>query len=335
VKHTLMVGLAAALVFAACGDDDDAASTAPPSETAAPTATTGAATSAPAAVTSAPAATTPAPTASSATTEPSANLPQRIVSLSPTHTEMLFAIGAGDQVVAVDDQSDFPEAALAVQTALSGFEPNVEAIAGYEPDLVVISNDGGLVAQLDDLGLETYLGPAAATLGDAYTQIEQLGALTGHVGEAAEVVGQMETDIASLTTDVPELAQPLSVYHELDPTFFSVTSSTFIGQIYSMFGLRNIADETEDSAGGYPQLNQEFIVSNDPHIIFLADSECCQQDAASVAARDGWSDLSAVTNGLVFSMSDDIASRWGPRTVDYVRDVRAAVAQAAALQPAG
>ncbi len=343
MKRTLMVGLAAVLVLAACGDDDDAR---PPTHVEPDTP---------------PVARSPtrrsqrrprrdvAPETPSPRRPPAgrhhrcrvrrsqrSDVPQRIVSLSPTHTEMLFAIGAGDQVVAVDDQSDFPEAALDVQTTLSGFEPNVEAIAGYEPDLVVLSNDGGLVAQLDDLGHRDLSrsggGHVSAT---AYTQIEQLGAITGHVGEAAELVGQMQTDIADLTTDVPELAEPLVVYHELDPTFFSVTSSTFIGQIYSMFGLRNIADETEGDSGGYPQLNQEFIVSNDPDMIFLADSECCQQDAAAVAARDGWQDMSAVANGLVFSMSDDIASRWGPRTVDYVRQVRAAVEQAAALQPAG
>ena len=259
------------------------------------------------------------------------------MSLSPTHTEMLFAIGAGDQVVAVDDQSDFPEAALDVQTKLSGFEPNVEAIAGYEPDLVVISNDGGLVAQLDDLGIETYLGPAAATLDDAYTQIEQLGALTGHVGEAAELVGpdgdrhrradrRRAASSPSRCRCTTSSIRPSSAW----------TSSTFIGQIYSMFGLRNIADETEDSAGGVSPAQPGV------HRVQRSRHDLPRRLGVLPAGRrppwqpatDG-SDLSAVTNGLVFSMSDDIASRWGPRTVDYVRDVRAAVEQAAALQPAG
>ena len=342
MKRTFMVGLAAVLVLAACGDDDAATDSTSSPDTTAGGAVTGSpvtaatldATVAPVTTVAAPT-TSPVATTAAASTLPAEDVPQRIVSLSPTHTEMLFAIGAGDQVVAVDDQSDFPKAALDVQTKLSGFEPNVEAIAGYEPDLVIVSNDGGIVAQLDDLGIETYLGKAAKVIDDSYTQIEQLGAMTGHVGEAAELVGQMQADIAELTADVPQLAEPLDVYHELDPTFYSVDSTTFIGQIYSLFGLRNIADETEGNTGGYPQLNQEFIVSNDPDMIFLADSECCQQDAAAVAARDGWQDMSAVKNDLVFAMSDDIASRWGPRTVDYVRQVRAAVEKAAALQPAG
>lgn len=344
MKRTFMVGLAAVLVLAACGDDepDTTGDTTPPATSGAtpsgPPETTAPAVTTTAPDTSAPPETTGEPAVSStavASTAPEGDVPQRIVSLSPTHTEILFAIGAGDQVVAVDDQSDFPKEALAVQTKLSGYEPNVESIAGYEPDLVVISNDGGLVAQLDDLGIETYLGEAATKIDDSYTQIEQLGAITGHVGDAAELVGQMQADIADLTTDVPELTEPLTVYHELDPTFYSVDSTTFIGQIYSLLGLRNIADETEGDTGGYPQLNQEFIVSNDPDMIFLADSECCQQDAEAVGARDGWQDMSAVKNGLVFAMSDDVASRWGPRTVDYIREVRAAVETAAALRPAG
>jgi len=343
MKRTFTVGLVAALAFvsAACGDDETSStktstdtSTLPNAGT---TPNTSAVTSSTLAAEATSKATAGTPVATEAPTTPTTeaeDAPQRIVSMSPTHTEILFAIGAGDQVIAVDNLSNHPEEAAAVLTDLSAFEPNVEAISGYEPDLVVLSNEGPIVKQLAKIDIETWIGPAPATLGDAYAQIEQLGALTGHMGDAAEVVSGMETDIAELTSDLPAPERPLTYYHELDDTYYSVTSNTFLGSIYSLFGLRNIADQMEGDSGGYPQLNAEFIVSESPDMIFLADTVCCGQTAETVGARDGWDSIAAVQNGLVIEMNDDIASRWGPRIVEYVRQVRTAVEQAAAIEPA-
>ncbi|MEJ7562822.1 MAG: ABC transporter substrate-binding protein [Ilumatobacteraceae bacterium] len=340
MKRTLGVGLVAAiaLIASSCGDDGESTDTDSAGATTA--ATTPATTAdAPTAATTTGAPTTVAPTTVALTTvAPSTvpeDVPQRIVSLSPTHTEILFAVGADEQVVAVDSLSNFPKDAADVGTDLSAFEPNVEAIAGYEPDLVIVQSKGPIIEQLDTLGIETWIGVAPATMDDVYAQIEQLGAMTGHVGDAAELVGQMETDLTALTEDLPKLDRPLTYYHELDNTYFSITSDTFIGSIYSMFGLENIADETQDQAGGYPQLNPEFIVTANPDLIFLADTVCCGETKQTVAARGGWKQISAVREDLVFEMNDDLASRWGPRIVDYAAQVRAAVDEAAALEPAG
>jgi iron complex transport system substrate-binding protein len=298
------------LVAAACGSDDDAT----PADTGS-AATTTATEAAPA--TDAPPATDPV------------DAPERIVSLSPTHTEMLFAIGAGDRLVAVEEFSDFPAEALELPNELSGFEPNVEAIAAFEPDLVVIGGDfTGLGDQLDAIGISWWDGPAAATLDDTYAQIEQLGAVTGQVAEAAELVAQMQTDIDAIIAGTVVPDEPLTFYHELDPTYFSADSTTFIGELYSLLGLRNIADGAEGNTGGFPQLNAEFIVSADPDLIFLADTKCCGESAETVAARDGWGTITAVVDGNVIEMDDDIASRWGPRVVDYLAAVSAAVEQA-------
>jgi iron complex transport system substrate-binding protein len=247
-----------------------------------------------------------------------AEQPDQIVSLSATATEMLFAIDAGDQVVAVDDQSNHPEDVP--QTDLSGLEPNVEAIAGYEPDLVVASGDpGDLVSGLEALGIPTLVHPAAETLDDTYDQIAQLGTATGHPDEADELVADMQADIDSLVGDVPEREAPLTYYHELDSTLFSVTSDTFIGELYSLAGFENVADPADDgSAGGYPQLSPEFLIQADPDVIFLADTKCCGQNAATVAQRPGWGELSAVAEGNVVELDDDVASRWGPRVVDLL-----------------
>lgn len=253
--------------------------------------------------------------------------PQAIVSLSPSATEMLFAIGAGEQVIAVDDFSTFPEDAPI--TDLSGFDPNLEAIVGYEPDLVILSGDSNdVVAGLAAVDVPTIVLDAAVTIDDTYTQMEVLGAATGHVGDAAEAVAGIRSDIEELVAQVPERDEPLTYYHELDDTLFSVTSDTFAGEVYALAGLENIADGADGAAdaGGYPQLSAEFIIDADPDLVFLADTKCCGQDATTVAARPGWADMTAVRQGAIVELDDDIASRWGPRIVDFLEAIVEATA---------
>jgi iron complex transport system substrate-binding protein len=250
--------------------------------------------------------------------------PERIISLSPTATEMLFAIGADDQVIAVDDQSNFPPDAPT--TDLSGFEPNVEAIASYEPDLVVYSTEpGDLGSTLEGLGITTLLLPAATTLEDAYQQLEQLGRATGNDEAATAVVDDIRTEVDSIVSSVEMPQPPLTFYHELDDTYYSVTSQTFIGQLYGLVGLENIADAADDGGGGYPQLSAEYVIRADPDLIFLADTKCCGQSPATIADRPGWNSITAVRRGDVVPLDDDVASRWGPRIVEYLRTIADAV----------
>jgi iron complex transport system substrate-binding protein len=225
---------------------------------------------------------------------------------------MLFAIGAGDQVEAVDDQSDYP--AGVPTTDLSGFEPNPEAIAGYDPDLVV-ATDAAVAEALERVEIPVLVLDAPSRLRGAYRQIRTLGTATGHPDEAAEVVTGMKDDIAALVEEVPDRDAPPTAYWELDDQYFSVTSKTFIGQVLSLAGLANIADEADDESD-YPQLSSEYIVDSDPDYIFLADTECCGQSPETVAARPGWGDLVAVQNNGVVALNDDVASRWGPRVVE-------------------
>jgi iron complex transport system substrate-binding protein len=259
--------------------------------------------------------------------------PERIVSLSPTATEMLFAIGAGEQVEAVDDRSTYP--AEAPVTDLSGFEPNVEAIASYEPDLVVYATEpGDLGASLEGIGIPALQQDAAATLDDVYEQIDQLGIATGNTLEAAAVVKEMRREIEAIVDSIEPPDPPLTFYHELDDTYYSVTSSTFIGQLYALAGLRNIADQAGGAGGGYPQLSAEYIIDADPDLIFLADTNCCGQSPRTVAERPGWARIDAVIHGGVIPLDDDVASRWGPRVVDYLRRIATAVSDASEAQAA-
>ena len=248
--------------------------------------------------------------------------PESIVSLSATATEMLFAIGAGDQVTAVDDTSNYPKEAPV--TKLSAFTPNAEAIVGYEPDLVVLSNDqNGIVHALGALKVPTLLLQAATTVDGTYAQLETLGDATGHAEKAGEVITDVQHRIDAAVKSVADTSKGLTVYHELDPTFFSADSSTFIGSIYEKFGLVNITDGADKAAGGYPQLSAEYIVGKAPDLIVLADTKCCRQSAATVAQRPAFDTVPAVKENRVLAEDDDIASRWGPRIADFAESVAA------------
>jgi len=250
--------------------------------------------------------------------------PQRIISMSATATEMLFAIGAGDRVIAVDNFSNFPEETASLEK-LDAYQPNIEAISALSPDLVIISYDpGNLVEQLTTLSIPVFNAGAVADLAGAYTQLEQLGALTGQLAEAVQASSDMQTAITEIVDGVTKLNPPLTYFYELDPTPYTVTSNTFIGGVMALMGLVNIADGVEEG-NDYPQLSAEIIVEKNPDIIFLADTKCCAQSAETVAARDGWGGLQAVATGSIVALDDDIASRWGPRLVDLVRVVAEAI----------
>jgi iron complex transport system substrate-binding protein len=252
--------------------------------------------------------------------------PTRIVSLSPTATETLFAIGARPQVIAVDDQSDYPKSAP--KTSLSGFTPNVEAIASYRPDLVVTSyNPRGFVESLNRLRIPVIFHDAPKRFAGAYQQIRQLGLVTGRQSGAARVIRSMKARIGKIVTAVRGKAGRLSVYHELTPDFFSASSKSFVGQVYAVLGLENIADEADTAGTGYPQLSAEYIVSSSPDLIVLADSICCGQKPSTVAARPGWDRISAVRTGSIVRVHDSVASRWGPRLVSFFRALSAALAR--------
>ena len=241
--------------------------------------------------------------------------PSSIISLSPTATEMLWAVGAGDQVVAVDDQSDYPEDVPV--TELSGYEPNVEAILAKEPDLVLTESDqGDLVAGLEKARVPTLILPSAGTLEESYDEIERVGAATGHEEEATALVEDMNAEIEAALENAPD-AEGLTYFHELTPDLYTAGGGTFIGEVYGLFGLENIADEAGDDE--YPQLSDEYVVSADPDLIFLSDGECCKVGAADVAKRPGWDQVDAVVDDQVHVVNEDIASRWGPRVVDFVR----------------
>ncbi len=246
--------------------------------------------------------------------------PERIVSLSSTTTEILFAIGAGDQVVAVDSFSDYPPEAPI--TDLNAFEPNVEAISTYEPDLVIFFLEpGALGSGLTALGIPVIHHVAALGLDDVYGQITDLGAATGNVSGASRLIEGLRTNIGEVAGRFGAVAEPLTYYHEVDDTYYSATSATFIGSIYSLFGLTSIADAADDIGSGFPQLSPEYIIEADPDIIFYGCAVWCGTTPESIAERPGWGSLSAVESGALVAIDDDLTSRWGPRLAQFVETV--------------
>jgi iron complex transport system substrate-binding protein len=264
--------------------------------------------------------------------------PSCIVSLSPTATETLYAIGAGKQVQAVDTDSDYPTTGLP-KKRINALSPSVEAVIGIcktstshpsaKPDLVVISYDANEIQQkLKAVGVKVVDQDAPSNLAGALAQIEQLGALTGHVKSADALAASIQSTIKTDIASVPKHpGKKLTAYYELSTKpYYSLTSSTFVGALLKDLGVVNIADPENTSAdAGYPELSSEYIVSASPKMIFLADTICCKQSSTTVAARPGWSKISAVQDHEVIGLNDDIASRWGPRLIVLMNDLTAAV----------
>lgn len=250
---------------------------------------------------------------------------QRIVSLSPTATEMLYAIGAGKQVIAVDDDSDWPKGQLP-KRRFNAFSPNVEQLVALRPDLVVVSyNPDNLEAHLRAAGIAVLEQDAPPNLRGTLLQLTWLGDATGHYGRSLRLAASIRRDVQKDAAEVPAHHRSVRVYFELDPQLYSLTSHTYAGQLLKLLGVINIADPAGNSLnGGYPKLSSEYLVKADPQLIFLADTICCHQSLKTLERRPGFAGISAVRHHWVIGLNDDVASRWGPR-VNVLMDELTAV----------
>lgn len=309
MKRLVAVAVLAAATLGACGSS---------AKTAATTATAPPSTKFPVTVTA----------ANGAVTLPAK--PTRILSLSATATQMLYAIGAGPQVVGVDVYSTDPP--NAPRTKFTGSETSAEDYVGEHPDLVLLAFDTGgkLVAQLSTLHIPALLLPPAKAIDDSYSQFRQLGLATGHWAAAVKEANTVAQQLDAVARSAGDRGKGLSYYHEVDNTLYSATSKTFIGALYARLGMVNIADAADGSGSGYPQLSAEYLIRRNPDFVFLADTVCCHESAATLAARPGFSQLQAVRLGHVVLLNDPIASEWGPRVVDFLKAVATAIEHASA-----
>jgi iron complex transport system substrate-binding protein len=257
-----------------------------------------------------------------------AKKPTKIISLSPSATEILYAVGAGSQILAVDNLSNYP--ANAPVSEISAFEPSVEAILAKKPDLVLLSIDSTKAPQIRNalvkLGIPVLMEKAPATLKDVYAENTLLAKVTDRQAGAVKLNASMAKSIKEILAKAKKSSK-IRIFHELDDTYYSVTSNTFIGKVYKDFGAVNIADAAAGADNsGYPQLSAEYLLKSDPQVIFLADAQY-GVTADSVSKRAGWSQISAVKNKKIVELPADIPSRWGPRLVDFYKLIGASLAK--------
>lgn len=248
---------------------------------------------------------------------------QRVLSLAPSNTEILFAIGAGSQVVGRDQLSDYPEAAKAVADIGSAFEAlNTELIVSLKPDLVLAAgiNTPEQVKQLEDLGLTVYYLKNPLTLEEMYGNLEIVAQMTGHESETATLIESLKARVAAVDEKIAPIGSRFSVFYEMDGSDpakpWTAGKGTFITQLIDRAGGYNIASDIE----GYPQLSLEQVVEADPAFIILGDTRY-GITPESIAQRPGWENLSAVKNGNVVPFNDDLFSRPGPRLVDALEEL--------------
>ena len=246
--------------------------------------------------------------------------PTRIISLSPSATEIFYAIGAKSQILAVDSLSNYPTGAPI--SKISAYEPNVEAILQLKPDLVLLSSDSVKAPQIRSalikLGVAVLMEKAPATLNDVYAENTALGKVTDRASGAAKLNASMAKSIKNILLKA-KTGLKVRIFHELDETYYSATSNTFIGKVYKDFGAINVADAALGAdSSGYPQLSAEYLLKSDPQVVFLADAQY-GTTIESVSKRAGWPQMSAVVAQKIVALPADIPSRWGPRLVDFYK----------------
>ena len=248
-----------------------------------------------------------------------AHYPQAIVSLSPSTSEILFAVGAGGQMVGRDEMSTYPAEALALESvgAMWGDLP-VESILAAQPDLIVVAQiiSAETVAALQELGLQVYWQANPATFDDLYQNLRDLAALTGNDGQVEALIADLQARVAAVGTILAEADNTPSVFYELDATDpanpWTAGSGTYVDYIISLAGGSNVASML---AGDYAQISSETLITANPDVILLADAPF-GVSPESVAQRAGWSAIAAVVNNAVFPFDPETLSIPGPRSVD-------------------
>ncbi len=244
---------------------------------------------------------------------------QKVVSLAPSNTEILFAIGAGEQVIGRDEFSDYPSQAADLPSIGGGFgDYNLEAIVDLAPDLILAAeiNTPEQVKALEDLGLTVFLLSNPISLDEMYENLFTVAELTAHMSEAEDLVDTLRSRVSKVESDIESAEDQPTVFYELDATDpsapWTAGSGTFIDTLITMAGGENIASDME---GQYLQISIEALLIRDPQVILLGDA-AYGITPESLLDRTGWSNISAVVNDRIYTFDDNLVSRPGPRLVD-------------------
>jgi iron complex transport system substrate-binding protein len=240
-------------------------------------------------------------------------VPQRIVSVAPSPTEILFAVGAGSQIVGVDNYSDYPAEAKSLPQ-IGSYTLNIEVIMSLKPDLIV-SSDLVPRAQLDQLEAQgvPYFIFATRTMEDTIKDLRLAGSLTGHSLEAESLVADLQGRINAVTNKTLATGvEKVRTYVEYYP-LWTYGPGSFGDDLIRLAGGANIAS---NASSEYPELTAEFIIAQDPQVIIYTVGPMTTTTASDFAARPGWSNTFAVSHDKIYSVDDDLVSRYGPRVVD-------------------
>jgi iron complex transport system substrate-binding protein len=236
--------------------------------------------------------------------------PKRIIALLPSHTETVYALGAGSSMVGRDAYSDFPAQVLELPKVGDLYNPNVEAILALKPDLVLNSEYGELTPKLEKAGITVWAG-SAQTFDDVFETISVMGKILNREASATSLNAKMKADIREIET-VTKAVKRVSVYYEIDPTPYTVGPSSYLGVLISKAGGANIIPK---DLGDFPKISPELVVKANPSCIIGTSRE----DAIK---RPGWASLNAILNNRVFQLTpeqDNLVSRPGPRIAQGLR----------------
>ena len=238
---------------------------------------------------------------------------QRVVSLSTTHTEIIQTLGGENLLVGIDS---FSESELPIEK-IDAFTVTADELVNLNPELVIVAFDfNGIIDGLEALNLNYVLLPPARNFDEVYTQIMEIGNLINKSEESIDLVSEMENDVAEIIESFS--AQNVKVFHEIGYTYgiYTVNENSFIGEIYNLLGVDNIANFKEDPFGsGYPEFSEEEILMANPNLIIVGHSDYLNKD---LSTRVGWEEITAIQSGNLFFLDENLANNWGTNTVDLL-----------------
>ncbi|MED4727978.1 ABC transporter substrate-binding protein [Aneurinibacillus migulanus] len=244
--------------------------------------------------------------------------PERIVSVMPGTTEIAYAVGAGDKVVGVSNYDNYPED-VKKKEKVGDLKVNIEKVVSLEPDVILAdTGNGEAVDALRKTGLPVVV-MEAKTFDEIYKSIEMIGKATGNDAKAAEVVGKMKTDVQDVQDKVkavPQEKRP-NVWIEVDPSLFTAGTGTFMHDLVTLAGGKNIAGDLD----GWKQLSEEKVLQRNPDVIMNTYGYYDKEGAAKIKQRPKWQQVQAIKDGRVFAVDSDVVNRPGPRITEGLKEI--------------
>lgn len=245
---------------------------------------------------------------------------QKIISIAPSNTEILFAVGAGSQVIARDEFSDYPQEVQALPSVGGGFgQLDVEKMISLQPDLVLASQltPADQVESLEKVGLKVYLLPNPIDLEGMYANLVTVGQITGRAKEAQDLVEELKARVAAVDEKLAAAQTRPLVFYELDGTDpnapWTAGPGSFIDTLIARAGGENLGGRLSDA---YAQISVEQILVDNPAIVLLGDFTWGGVTVEDVLGRESWRELQAVKTGKIYTFDDNLVSRPGPRLVE-------------------